>query len=84
MRNELKEKLSIKWYSWTIAALVAIVSFFYVLSYSGVLAKQEEHSKELKELKLDLKETENQVNQTKNEVRSIIETMSFEKVSKKK
>lgn len=84
LRIEIKEKLSIKWYSWTIAALVAIATLFYVLSYSGVLNKQEEHSKELKELNLYIKETDNHINHLQNDVGSIKESLPSEKTSKKK
>lgn len=68
LRNDINTKLSKKWYSWTIGAIVAFVSLIYLLSYSRVLSKQEEHTKEIQELEIQIKDIENNENHLKGRV----------------
>lgn len=44
---DIKEKLPIQWYIWTIIGLVAIATIWYTFSYSTLLNNQEEIEKEI-------------------------------------
>lgn len=56
--EKLDKKLSIQWYAWTVAAIVAIASLFYILSYSKVLNSQEDHSSRIESLNVHVRKLE--------------------------
>lgn len=84
LRKEISGRLPIKWYGWTVAAIVAIVTLIYVLSYSRVLNKQDDHSKELQELNMEIIEIENSISIIQNDVDLIKESVSNDKSKKTK
>lgn len=47
VQSDIKEKLPIQWYIWTIIGLVAIVTIWYNFSYSTLINKQEEIEKDI-------------------------------------
>lgn len=69
----MKSKLPIKWYSWTVAAIVAFVGLIYLLSYSGVLSTQEKHTEEIKSIQIEISGVKNDVNALHNNVKTLQE-----------
>lgn len=62
LREDIRSKLPIKWYTWTVLAIVAIVSLIYLLSYSGVLFTQNKHTEEIKDIQIEINGVKNKVN----------------------
>ena len=71
LQVEIKSRLPIKWYTWTVAAIVAIVGLIYLLSYSGVLSTQDKHSEEIKNLQVEIRGVRNNVNNLQDNVTTI-------------
>lgn len=44
LENKIETKLPKQWYGWTVAAIVAIVSLIYILSYKPTLEKVEDNT----------------------------------------
>jgi len=55
--------------------LAAIVSLFFILSYSMVLGTQDKHSEEIQEIKLQTKDVESEVKEIRKDINSISEEL---------
>ncbi|MEE3416533.1 MAG: hypothetical protein VZR53_14325 [Prevotella sp.] len=75
LRSEIKSKLSTAWFVRAIAVLAAIVSLFFILSYSKVLGTQDKHTEEIQETKLQIKDVESEVKEVKKDINSINEDL---------
>ena len=75
LRAEIKGKLSTVWFVRAIAVLAAIVSLFFILSYSMVLGTQDKHSEEIQEIKLQTKDVESEVKEIRKDINSISEEL---------
>lgn len=83
LREEIKSKLSIKWYTWTVAAIVAFVGLIYVLSYSGVLSTQSTHTNEIKDIQIEVNGVKNDVKTLQQNVKLLQEKETTTTKSKK-
>lgn len=73
LREDIKSKLPIKWYSWTVAAIVAIVGIIYLLSYSGVLSTQDKHTEDINSIQIEISGVKNDVKTLQNNVKTLQE-----------
>lgn len=83
LREDIKSKLPIKWYSWTVAAIVAIVGIIYLLSYSGVLSTQDKHTEDIYNIQIKISGVKNDVNTLQNNVKILQEQETKFSKSKK-
>lgn len=73
LREDIKSKLPIKWYSWTVVAIVAFVGIIYLLSYSGVLSTQAKHTEEINNIQIEISGVKNELNTFQNNVKALQE-----------
>ena len=71
LRQDIKSKLSTKWYTYTIAALVAIATLFYALSYSNVLLNQGKNIEEIKGIQIQMQGISSDVEKINEDLKEI-------------
>ena len=62
---DIKEKLPIQWYIWTIIGLVAIATIWYTFSYSTLLNSQNSLEHEIKNISTNITRIEQDNNKKK-------------------
>lgn len=81
---KIESKLSIRWYEWTVAGIVAIALIFYFLSYSRLLDTVKFQTEQIRELERKSEDNSYRMQSLEKEVRGLVDAKQEAVSSQKK